>query len=168
MRSKYSEKYILKAIEYSKIHTTLETAIKFNVSIGSVKRWRDKAGLKNKVGSAIYTVPFKIKVVEEYLYSNMSQEYICKKYNIKLYTNKNTKIPYSPNLQRWIRDYKDGKLRLDNTISISHKREVNTPLEQHKDTSKEQTITINGKIWIEYSKPSEVININGTDYVLKG
>ena len=96
-----------------------------------------------------YTVQFKINVVEDYINNNLTHKEICIKYSLKL----NGSI--CSNLSKWLLIYKAGLLKIDNAISVAH-----------RVPSKDKTIVINGKVWVEYIKPSEVININGIEYIL--
>ena len=91
-----------------------------------------------------YTVEFKIKIVEKYILEGMAPCTLRDVYDLSS----------SQLVWKWLKLYIDGKLKLSNTISVSH-----------RGTLKAQTITINGNVWVEYKKPLEVMNVDGIDYI---
>ena len=93
-----------------------------------------------------YTVEFKIKIVEKYILEGMAPCTLRDVYDLSS----------SQLIWKWLKLYKDGKLKLSNTISVSH-----------RGTLKAQTIESNGKPYLElYIKP-ETVMYNGKEYIVK-
>ncbi len=104
-------------------------------------------------GSHGTPIPIRIEAVELYNETLLSNREVGLKYGVSSWT-----------IYQWRGQYEDNKLTFENSIAISH----STSSVERGSTSKAQTITINGVVWVEYKKPLEVMNINGVDYMKEG
>ena len=97
-----------------------------------------------------FSVEAKESIVRTYLWGCISQNKVARLYNIHLYTFSN-----------WYKSYKCGGIRVGSVVALRH----SVPLEAHRVPLKDKTIEVNGKVWVEYKVPSEVLNIDGVDYI---
>ena len=97
-----------------------------------------------------YSLQTKIEAVEYYNNNvDVTMYDICHKYNISITTCK-----------AWRHHYEAGNFNMAKAGSVL--RRPKNPITLH------ETITINGVTYKPYTKPSEIININGVDYAKVG
>ena len=103
-----------------------------------------------------YSLQTKLEAVEYYNNNvNVSMYDVCSKYNISITTCK-----------AWRHHYEAGNFNMDKAGSVL--RRPNNPITVKYPSDSKDTITINGVTYVPYTKPSEVMNINGVDYVKVG
>ena len=109
---------------------------------------------------SIYSIEFKIKVIEEYISTNLSQVEIGYKYGIAVQT-KAGKSPICNSVSSWYSLYKRGLLKIDNAIAVSH-----TPTKViKKEVEPTPIITEKRRELVEYIEP-ELFYIGDKAYIL--
>ena len=104
-----------------------------------------ESSFKNANGLKQFTVAFKIHVVEDYLRRANTRRAVAEHFGMSI-----------GSLDKWVRLYKEGKLKVSNAISVSHR----VPL-------KAQTNETGSLTLVEYIKPLTVM-YEGKEYIVKG